>query len=135
MAAKIHNQRQVLQQHEIKEPRLKELELSLKDCLEGDVLRGKEGASSAIYWQHFRDLAKPLDFPRRAYHPPEGPVNAMLSLGYSILYYRMAESLAASQLNPYEGIFHVPRGLHCALASDLIEPFRFLVDRWSIAYP
>lgn len=129
VAAKIHNQRQVLQQHEIKEPRLKELELSLKDCLEGDVLRGKEGASSAIYWQHFRDLAKPLDFPRRAYHPPEGPVNAMLSLGYSILYYRMAESLAASQLNPYEGIFHVPRGLHCALASDLIEPFRFLVDR------
>lgn len=129
VAAKIHNQRMVLQQHQIREPRLRELELSLAGCADPNVLRGKEGAASVVYWQHFRELVKPLAFPRRAYHPPEGPVNAMLSLGYSILYFRMAESLAASQLNPWEGIFHEPRGLHCALASDLIESFRFLVDR------
>ncbi len=74
-------------------------------------------------------MVKPLDFPRRAYHPPEGPVNALLSIGYSNLYFRMAECLQAAQLNPYDGIFHSPRGLHYALASDLIEPFRFLGDR------
>lgn len=70
-----------------------------------------------------------MSFPRRAYHPPEGPVNALLSLGYSILYYRLAECLMALQINPWEGIFHEARGMHMALASDLIEPFRFLVDR------
>lgn len=129
VAAKIHNQRTLLQKNGINEPRLKELESSLPQCSDPEVLRGKEGAASVFYWRHFRELVKPLDFPRRSYHPPEGPVNALLSLGYTILYFRMAESLAAARLNPWEGIFHSPRGLHYALASDMIEPFRFLVDR------
>ena len=129
VAAKLHNQRIVLKQHKIDEPKLRELELSLGSCQDADSLRGKEGAGSQIYWAYFRELVKPLSFPRRAYHPPEGPVNALLSIGYSNLYFRMAECLQAAQLNPYEGIFHSPRGLHYALASDLIEPFRFLVDR------
>jgi len=129
VAAKIHNQRTVLKQNNIIEPRLKELELSLADCTECDSLRGKEGAASVIYWSHFRELVKPLSFPRRAYHPPEGPVNSLLSIGYSILYFRISECLSAAQLNPYEGMFHQPRGMHQALASDMIEPFRFLIDR------
>lgn len=129
VAAKIHNQRTLLQSKGISEPRLRELEASLTECADPEVLRGKEGAASVVYWRHFRELVKPLDFPRRSYHPPEGPVNAMLSLGYTILYFRMAESLSAAMLNPWEGIFHSPRGLHYALASDMIEPYRFLVDR------
>ncbi len=129
VAAKIHNQRTVLKLNSIIEPRLKELELSLGDCTECDSLRGKEGAASVIYWNHFRELVKPLSFPRRAYHPPEGPVNSLLSIGYSILYFRISECLSATQLNPYEGMFHQPRGMHQALASDMIEPFRFLIDR------
>jgi CRISPR-associated endonuclease Cas1 len=129
VAAKIHNQRMVLRQHRIDEQRLKELELSLQGIHDPDSLRGKEGAASVIYWSHFRQLALPLAFPRRAYHPPEGPVNCLLSLGYSILYHRLAECLLALQINPWEGIFHEARGMHMALASDLIEPFRFLVDR------
>ena len=133
VAAKIHNQRMLLKQNKITEDQLKNLELSLPGCTEADSLRGKEGAASALYWQHFRNLVKPLDFPRRAYHPPEGPVNSLLSIGYTMLYFRMAEALQAAQLNPYEGIFHVPRGLHYALASDLIEQFRFLVDRIVLA--
>lgn len=129
VAAKIHNQRMVLRQHRIDEQRLKELELSLPQIRDPDSLRGKEGAASVIYWSHFRKLVEPMSFPRRAYHPPEGPVNCLLSLGYSILYYRLAECLLAMQINPWEGIFHEARGMHMALASDLIEPFRFLVDR------
>jgi len=128
-AAKIHNQRTLLHGKGIQDPRLKELEKSLETCSDLEVIRGKEGAASAFYWGHFRELVKPLDFPRRSYRPPEGPVNAMLSLGYTILYFRMAESLFAAMLNPWEGIFHSPRGMHYALASDMIEPFRFLVDR------
>lgn len=129
VAAKIHNQRTVLKQNKIDEPRLKELELSLPSVDNHESLRGKEGAASVIYWAHFRKLVAPLDFPRRAYHPPEGPVNCLLSLGYSILYFRLAECLMAIQINPWEGVFHEQRGMHMALASDLIEPFRFLVDR------
>ena len=129
VAAKIHNQRMVLRQHRIDEQKLKELELSLPQIRDYDSLRGKEGAASALYWNHYRKLVEPMSFPRRAYHPPEGPVNCLLSLGYSILYYRLAECLMAMQINPWEGIFHEARGMHMALASDMIEPFRFLVDR------
>lgn len=133
VAAKIHNQRMVLRQHRIDEQKLKELEQSLPQIRDFDSLRGKEGAASALYWSHYRKLVEPMSFPRRAYHPPEGPVNCLLSLGYSILYYRLAECLMAMQINPWEGIFHEARGMHMALASDLIEPFRFLVDRIVLA--
>lgn len=129
ISAKLHNQRLVLKQHKIEEPRLKEIELSLTSVDNIESLRGKEGAASSIYWSHFRKLVEPLSFPRRAYHPPEGPVNALLSIGYSMLYNRMGESINAIGLNAWEGIYHQGRGSHMALASDLIEPFRFLVDR------
>lgn len=133
VASKIHNQRMVLKQHKINEPRLKEIELSLSSCDNKDSLRGKEGAASAMYWAHFRNLVAPLRFPGRSYRPPDGPVNSLLSIGYSILYHRMAESISASGLNPWEGIYHSPRGSHMALASDLIEQYRFLVDRMVLA--
>lgn len=71
----------------------------------------------------------PFDFRERVYHPPDGPVNVMLSFGYSLLYNRISAMLVQQGFNPRLGFFHVGRGAHAALASDLIEPLRHLVER------
>jgi CRISPR-associated endonuclease Cas1 len=131
--SKIHNQRVFLKEKNIDEDRLKEIEHSIKNCTDENVIRGKEGAASAIYWKLYSTLVEPFTFERRSYYPPEGEVNAMLSLGYSLLYIRIAEALIHAQLSPFSGLFHEPGGKHFALASDLIESFRFLVDRLVIA--
>ncbi|WP_257386649.1 CRISPR-associated endonuclease Cas1 [Tahibacter caeni] len=34
-----------------------------------------------------------------------------------------------ARLNPRLGVYHQPRGTHAALASDFVEPFRFIVER------
>jgi hypothetical protein len=52
-----------------------------------DSLRGYEGAAAAAYFSGWASLfdAQRWDFGGRAYHPPPDPVNAMLSLGYTLL--------------------------------------------------
>ncbi len=54
--------------------------------------------------------------------------NAMLNYGYTILRSLCARSAVASGLHPSIGIHHANRKNALALADDLIEPFRPLVD-------
>ncbi len=95
-----------------------------------DVLRGIEGQATR---QHFQAIAHllPFDFPfeQRNRRPPRDPVNALLSFGYTLLYQAAHAVLTAERLNPRIGFYHQPRGTHAALASDCIEPFRFIVER------
>jgi len=81
----------------------------------------------------FAELVAPLEFPGRSYHPPVGPVSSMLSFGYTLLYNRMATMLHDRGFNPRLGFFHQGRGAHAALASDLVEELRHIVDRVVLA--
>lgn len=54
--------------------------------------------------------------------------NAMLNYGYTILRSLCARSVVAAGLHPSIGVHHANRGNAFALADDLIEPFRPLVD-------
>lgn len=88
-------------------------------------LLGLEGAASAAHFQLLRKiLPRPWHFPRRQPHPPPDPVNAMLSLGYTLLYSRMSGLLHMYGLDPYLGFFHERKHGHAALASDMIEEWR-----------
>ena len=69
-------------------------------------------------------LPSTLGFTRRQSRPAPDAVNALLSLGYTILYQNVAALLAARGLNAHIGIMHVPGGTHLALASDLMEELR-----------
>lgn len=90
-----------------------------------DALRGHEGAAAAIHFRLLRTAIGPhWKFHRRVPHPPPDPFNAMLSLGYMLLYTRMAGLLQLHGLDPYLGFFHEPKRDHAALASDLIEEWR-----------
>lgn len=57
----------------------------------------------------------------------DGP-NALLNYGYTVLRAATARAVAAAGLHPTIGLHHANRGNAFALADDLMEPFRPLVD-------
>jgi CRISPR-associated protein Cas1 len=88
-------------------------------------LLGLEGTATATHFRMFRRaLHGQWRFERRLHHPPPDPVNAMLSLGYTLLYSRMSGLLQMHGLDPFLGFFHEPKRGHAALASDMIEEWR-----------
>jgi CRISPR-associated protein Cas1 len=61
-----------------------------------------------------------------------GGVNGLLNYGYTVLRSLVARSVVAAGLHPSVGIHHANRGNTFALADDLIEPFRPLVDAMTV---
>jgi len=57
-----------------------------------------------------------------------GGVNGLLNYGYAVMRATCARAVVAAGLHPTIGIQHSNRGNAFALADDLIEPFRPLVD-------
>lgn len=95
-----------------------------------DVLRGIEGRSSAVFFEFYKKLLAPeWKFNGRKKHPPPDPVNAMLSTGYMLLLNHVSTALQVVGLNPEIGFYHISRGRYPALASDIVEEFRFIADR------
>lgn len=96
-------------------------------------LLGIEGNAAAIYFGHFAGLLKrdgkdpTFDFTLRNRRPPADPVNALLSLAYTLLVRTITVTLSAVGLDPYRGFYHQPRYGRPALALDLMEPFRPLI--------
>lgn len=93
-----------------------------------DALRGLEGAGAAAYFAAMASLLpEEWKFLRRRRQPPPDPVNAMLSYGYTLLYYNTLTLVLARGLQPHVGMLHAARAGHHALVSDLMEPFRPIV--------
>lgn len=93
-----------------------------------DTLRGHEGACARIYFSLWKGLLHKFDWRGRHARPAPDPVNMLLSTGYSLLHNRLASALGNAGLDPRLGFFHIGRGGHAALASDLMEPLRAIVD-------
>lgn len=97
-------------------------------------LNGYEGAGTRLYFSAIADfIPEEMGFSGRNRRPPKDPFNAMLSLGYTILYGCVESLLRVDGLLPWCGFYHQPRGRHAALASDLMEPFRHVVERLALA--
>lgn len=93
-----------------------------------ETLRGIEGAGSKAYFGALRAaLQHDLGFEKRARRPPPDPVNALLSLGYTLLGENLFAALEIVGLDPYDGFYHADRYGRPALALDLIEEFRGLI--------
>lgn len=93
-----------------------------------DALRGAEGAAAREYFAQWAELLPGFPWKGRKSHPAPDPINSLLSLGYSLLYNRLSAALVCGGLDPRKGFFHMVRGTHCALASDLMEDLRHAVD-------
>ena len=57
-----------------------------------------------------------------------GGINTLLNYGYAVMRATIARAVVAAGLHPTVGIQHSNRGNAFALADDLVEPFRPLVD-------
>lgn len=133
ISAKIHNSLVFLKRHKIDCEELLDIEKKVSNCNNIDTLRGLEGLASRIYFAHFKKLVSPFEFKERVYYPPDNQVNVMLSLGYTLIHYRIVNSLEEKGFNPRIGFFHKGRGRHYALASDLMEPFRHIAERITVS--
>ena len=94
-----------------------------------DSLRGYEGAASSAYFSAFSRLfPESLGFNGRNRRPPRDPVNAMLSLCYTMLYYEIVSEIYVVGLDPTIGFYHQFEYGRDSLACDIEEPFRPAVD-------
>lgn len=94
-----------------------------------DALRGMEGAAQAAYFRAFAVLfPETLGFSRRNRRPPRDPVNACLSLGYTLVHCEAVRAAYAAGLDPFIGFFHDLAFGRESLACDLVEPLRASVD-------
>ena len=94
-------------------------------------LRGLEGAGAAAYFRGYTQLFAPaLGFNGRRRRPPPDPVNACLSLGYTLLQAQAEQACWAAGLDPMVGFLHNPAFGRASLACDLVEPWRARIDAW-----
>ena len=129
--ARIEQQAETLRQRDFAEHKeIKALLNLLPQATDLAKLNGVEGQAAKLY---FAAIAKCLPdewgFRGRFRRPPPDPFNLLLSLGYSVLYAHTDSILRADGLLPWQGFYHQPHGRHAALASDLMEPFRHIIER------
>jgi CRISPR-associated protein Cas1 len=131
--AKIHNQRVMLMRNGDVPERVVSLLAGFREATEraGDLaeLLGLEGNAAALYFEQFESMLKQredwrFDWRGRNRRPPRDPVNALLSLGYSMLAKELTGVCHAVGLDPFLGFLHQPRYGRPALALDLMEEFR-----------
>jgi CRISPR-associated protein Cas1 len=101
-----------------------------------EQLLGIEGSAARVYFGAFAGMLKAedsggagfgFDFEGRNRRPPRDPVNALLSLAYSLLAKDLTITCYAVGFDPYIGFCHQPRFGRPALALDLMEQFRPLI--------
>ena len=94
-------------------------------------LLGIEGAAASAYFGGFCSLFPPsLQLEGRNRRPPRDPVNACLSLGYTLVHFEAVLACHAAGLDPLLGLYHEPAFGRESLAADVIEPLRPHVDEW-----
>ena len=152
---KIHNHRVLFMRNHGEPPERVKLRLGqAREDVMGtrslEELLGVEGAAAAVYFQQFAGMIRDqeeddflegiepvksasaasqlsFDFTKRNRRPPTDPVNALLSLGYSLLAKECTLAAYAVGLDPYVGFYHQPRHGRPALALDVMEEFRPLI--------
>ena len=103
----------------------------IKHKSEIDSLRGYEGTASNFYFSAFTKLfSEGLGFRGRNRRPPRDPVNAMLSLCYTMLYADITTEVYIAGLDPTIGFYHSFEYGRDSLSCDIEEPFRPEVDRF-----
>jgi CRISPR-associated protein Cas1 len=106
--------------------RFQALALKAKDV---DSLRGIEGMASEEYFSQLAlMIPKEYSFSGRNRRPPKDEVNALMSFAYSLLMTEILGQLEASGLDPYFGFMHSTAYGKPALALDMMEHFRPVMD-------
>jgi CRISPR-associated protein Cas1 len=148
VAGKIRNQRTMLLRNHVEPPEralleMREMAVRAERADSLEELLGIEGNAARVYFGAFAGMIKTeepetnpdgfqFDFTSRNRRPPKDPVNALLSLAYSVLVKDLTVACYAVGFDPMLGFYHQPRFGRPALALDLMEPFRPLVADSSV---
>ncbi|MBX6361539.1 MAG: CRISPR-associated endonuclease Cas1 [Acidobacterium ailaaui] len=135
VTAKIYNQRLLLDRWSRRgltavRPVLHRLRAALEAAARAPdlgALRGIEGTAAREYFAA-ANLVLPKGFTRTR-RPPADVYNAALSYGYAVLRERCIAAAATVGFDIYVGIYHGRKYGRPALALDLMEPYRPVIDR------
>jgi CRISPR-associated protein Cas1 len=99
-------------------------------------LLGYEGSGAKGYFAALMQFQRSeFEWPGRKKHPAPDPLNALLSLGYTLLMNELSALVQAHGIDPGLGFLHEIDGSRPSLALDLMEPFRAaMVDRFTLHY-
>jgi CRISPR-associated protein Cas1 len=102
-----------------------------------DEARGIEGDGARVYFEAVRHLIRPdaretFAFERRNRRPPLDRFNALLSFVYTLLVHDCRSAVEAVGLDSQLGFLHAVRPGRPALALDLMEEFRPVMDRLAL---
>lgn len=98
------------------------------------ALRGLEGSAAAIYFEALTEIVPAsLHFHNRNRRPPKDPVNALLSLTYTLLHAEAVLALYGSGLDPFIGFYHALDFGRESLACDVMEALRPQADEFVLA--
>ncbi|RMD85017.1 MAG: CRISPR-associated endonuclease Cas1 [Candidatus Dadabacteria bacterium] len=101
------------------------------DALSLDAIRGVEGAASRVVFEALAALLPAeTGFRGRNRRPPRDPVNACLSLSYTLAHYDAVRVACVAGLDPYIGFYHDLSYGRESLACDLVELVRPAIDRF-----
>lgn len=123
---KITNQIECMRKMEIEKTRITKMRTLIYDIQPKDP-SNIEGQASRIYFNSFFE-----SFNRR---DDEILENAVLNYGYTILNAAIARTIVAKGLIPALGVHHIGERNQFNLASDILEPFRPLVDLYLLQSP
>jgi len=95
------------------------------------ALRGLEGSGAAVYFEALSEIIpESLHFYNRNRRPPKDPVNALLSLTYTLLHAEAVLALYGSGLDPFIGFYHALDFGRESLACDVMEALRPQADEF-----
>lgn len=103
---------------------------NLKKAHNLNKLRGFEGIAAKYYFNALSHLFKNKDFEfsSRNRRPPKDKVNALLSLGYTLLLNQILAKTYIAGLDPFLGALHDLYYGRQSLVLDIMEEFRPLID-------
>lgn len=130
---KFHVSSRVIKKDTATRRTFKEAVTKLSSCSDESSLRGLEGAVQKQLFKYWRAcLPLELGFIKRQRRPPPDPVNAVLSLTYTLVHDEAVRQCIAHGLDSQLGFYHRPAFGRHSLACDIIEPLRPKVESWVI---
>ena len=115
--AKVRNQLTILRRYarnleediniDVQIANIKSVRSHIGECMRVSELMGYEGLISRLYFEALGKIVpSAFAFTKRTKQPPRDPFNAMLGLGYSMLFNEILAGVINAGLHPFVGVMH-----------------------------
>ena len=92
---------------------------------EWKAILGCEGSASRVFFNFY---FQEMDWKGRKPRAKTDPLNVLLDMGYSFLFFWIENMLHLYGFDVYKGVYHQPFYQRKSLVCDVMEPFRCIID-------